>query len=134
MVKHLMVGFDGSDESRRALRWATELAQQTSATIAVVAVVRPPDGGADVETEAWIDRSRKHFKHLLSELSAGTVPLKTHVLVGHPAEQLLRYAADHDIDHIVVGHRSRGIVSRWWLGSVSRQVSDHAACSVTIVR
>ena len=135
MVKHLMVAFDGSDESRRALRWALGLAKQTSAKVDVVAVVRPPEIGADVETEAWIDRSRAHYKHLLAELPDDTsVKLRTHILVGHPAEQLLRYAEGHGVDHIVVGQRSRSVVSRWWMGSVSRQVRDHATCSVTTVR
>lgn len=135
MVKHLLVGFDGSEESWHALKWAHELAQQTAAKLDVVAVVRPPEVGADVETEAIIHNARKHFRNLVSEAVAELHPeAEAIVLVGHPAERLLRYAEEHDIDHIVVGHRSRGAIERWWAGSISRQVSDYATCSVTIVR
>ena len=135
MVKHLLVGFDGSEEAWHALKWAHELAQQTSAKLDVVAVVRPPEIGSDVETEAIIHKARKHYHELLAEAVANTHPeAEAHVLVGHPAERLLRYAEEREIDHIVVGHRSRGAIQRWWAGSVSRQVSDYATCSVTIVR
>ena len=135
MIKHILVGFDNSEESRRAVQWAIELAEQTSARLDVVAVARPPEIADDVETEALIERIRKQHRHDLAELRAATGDkIHTHVLVGHPAEQLLRYAEEHDVDHIVVGHRSRYAVQRWWLGSVSRQISDHAKCSVTIVR
>lgn len=135
MVKHLLVGFDGSEESRRALAWAHDFARQTSAGLDIVAVARPPDIGDDVETEAVIENMRKHYHHLVAEARAAIHPdARTTVLVGHPAEQLLRYAEENHIDHIVVGHRSRSAIQRWWLGSVSRHISDHAACSVTIVR
>lgn len=135
MVKHMLVGFDGSEESRHALQWAHDLAVQTAAKVDVVAVIRPPEIGADVETEALIHNMRKQYRKLLTDAVAEIHPdAEAHVFVGHPAERLLRYAEDHEIDHIVVGHRSRSALRRLWLGSVSRHVSDHAACSVTIVR
>jgi nucleotide-binding universal stress UspA family protein len=55
------------------------------------------------------------------------------VLVGHPAEQIVRYAEAHRIDHIV-GHRGHTLFERWLLGSVARQVIAYANCAVTVVR
>lgn len=58
----------------------------------------------------------------------------TSAQVGHPAEQILRYAAEHAVDHIVLGHRGRSFFDRWLLGSVSRRVVAYADCTVTITR
>ena len=58
-----------------------------------------------------------------------------HVAVGHPAEQIVRYAEEQAIDHVVVGHR-RGhtLFERWLIGSVARQVIAYAHCTVTVQR
>lgn len=138
MIKRIVVGFDGSEQSRRAALWAEQLAHLAKANIDLVAVARPPDIAADVETEELIRRLRAHYRQLLDEMrshiSLSDDHVKTHVLVGHPAERLLRFAEEHSADHLVVGHRSRNALQRWWTGSVARQVMDHALCSVTIVR
>jgi len=44
------------------------------------------------------------------------------------------YAEQHDIDHLVVGHRGHTPFDRWLIGSVARQVLAYAPCAVTIVR
>ncbi|MNF02182.1 Universal stress protein family protein [compost metagenome] len=54
--------------------------------------------------------------------------------MGRPAEQIVRYAEENAIDHIVVGHRGHSDFERWLLGSVARQVIDHAPCAVTVIR
>lgn len=139
MEKRIVVGFDGSDEARRAACWAAEFARMRQARLDLVAVVRPPDVASDVETEDFIERSRQHYaalvesmRELLAQDGGGRVT--AHVLVGHPAERLICYAEEHKASHIVVGHRNRSAIQRWLVGSVARQVMDHASCSVTIVR
>ena len=138
MIKRILVGYDGSDEAQRATLWAAELARITHARLDLVAVARPPEIAADVETEAHIQQLRAVLAKLLTtmraQLSIDDERIATHLLVGHPAERLLRFAEEHHVDHLVVGHRSRGALQRWLLGSVARHVMDHAPCSVTIVR
>lgn len=138
MVTRILVGFDGSDESRLAARWAANLAKLTHARIDLVAVVRPPDIASDVETEDYIERSRAHSMQLLEAMREELVlvdgRIAMHVLVGHPAEHLVRYAQEHHADLIVVGHRNRHAVQQWLTGSAAKYVMEHAPCSVTIVR
>jgi len=55
-------------------------------------------------------------------------------VIGHPAEQIVRYAEAEDIDHIVVGHRGHTLFKRWLIGSVAREVIAYAHCDVTVVR
>lgn len=138
MANRIVVGFDGSDEARLAARWAVQYAQASAARVDLIAVVRPPEIAADVETEAFIERARKHYEALLvsmrEELLLENGRMVVRVLVGHPAERLVRYAHEHQADHLVVGHRNRRAMKQWLTGSVARQVMDHACCSVTVVR
>lgn len=58
----------------------------------------------------------------------------TVVAVGDPADRIVDTAKEFDVDLIVVGTRDRGPVQRFFTGSVSRDVLEHAPCSVLVVR
>ena len=48
--------------------------------------------------------------------------------------QIIRYAESHQIDHIVVGHRTRPFVKRWLADSTAERVLARAHCSVSAIR
>jgi len=138
MIRRILLGYDGSSSAEHAYGFAIELAQRFGAELHVLAVVRPPEFGDDVETEAAIEHLQQHYAHVLAALRprlAQDAPGGQATLaVGHPAEQLVRYAEQHRVDHIVVGHRGRTRFDRWLIGSVARQTIAHAHCAVTVVR
>jgi nucleotide-binding universal stress UspA family protein len=55
-------------------------------------------------------------------LDEAGVPHEVHVLVGHPAETIVRFAEDVGCRHIVVDAPSTGVLSMLGLGSVGSQV------------
>jgi len=132
------VGYDGSTAARKAFDAALELAARDHAELHVVSVGRPSEIADDVETEAVIEHTRAYHRRLLAELkaSAATKQVKTHyeVAVGHPAEQIIYYADRIGADLIVVGDRGRSNFARLLLGSVSKQVTEHAGRPVLVVR
>ncbi len=138
MIKKILVGYDGSEPAAQAFDFALDLARRYGAELHILAVARPPEFGTEVETEAVIETSRRHFTQVLhplkTRLAAESIESKFEVVVGHPAKQLLLYAEKHGIDHIVVGHRGHSVFEHWLLGSVARQVIAHASCAVTVVR
>jgi len=136
MMQKLLIAYDGSDSAKAAFDFALDLAEKYSAELYVLAVARPPEFGAEVETEAVIESSRRHYTNLLQPLKARVTGLSAHfeVMVGHPAESIVLYAEDQGIEHIVVGHRGHSLFERWLIGSVARQVIAYAPCSVTVVR
>lgn len=138
MITKLLLGYDGSASAERALGYAIETAERYGAELHVLAVARPPDLGTEIEVEPVIERELKHYESVLAgvadRLSGSKVTTRSEVVVGHPAEQILRYAETHGIDHIVVGNRGRSLFERLLLGSIARQVVAHAPCNVTIVR
>jgi nucleotide-binding universal stress UspA family protein len=138
MMRSILLGYDGSESATKALDFAVNLSRSFTAELHVLAVARPPEFGDEVETEAVVENSRRHYEQVLRAARAKLAheSLKTHfqVVVGHPAEQLVRYAEANHIDHIVVGHRGHTLFDRWLIGSVARQVIAYAPCAVTVVR
>jgi nucleotide-binding universal stress UspA family protein len=138
MIRKILLGFDGSDSANQAFSFAVDLARKYGAEMHVLAVARPPEFGDEVETEAVIENSRRHYDKVLApikvKLAQEEFKTQFHVAVGHPAEQIVRYAEGHGVDHIVVGHRGHTMFERWLIGSVARQVIAYAHCAVTVVR
>jgi nucleotide-binding universal stress UspA family protein len=56
------------------------------------------------------------------------------IVVGHPAEQIVRYAKENDIDQLIMGQKGKSKIESWLLGSVSKRVSTYSPCTVTIVK
>jgi nucleotide-binding universal stress UspA family protein len=138
MIKHILVATEGSDAAAKAYAFAVDIAKKYDAELHVLAVARPPDFGEDVETEAIIENSKKHYQKVLAPLraQAPSLGVRVHfeVAVGHPAEQIMRHAEQHNADVIVIGHRGKTFIERWRLGSITHRVLQYAHCPVIVVR
>jgi nucleotide-binding universal stress UspA family protein len=134
----ILVAYDGSPAADKAFDAALDLAIKYQADLVVVAVARPPEFAEDVETEAVIDAAREHleksFVGLRQRADGRGQAVALHVLVGHPAEQIVHFAEQQKCDLIVTGHRGRTLFARFRLGSVSRQALHYAHCAVLVVR
>ncbi|OOG65588.1 universal stress protein UspA [Rhodanobacter sp. B04] len=138
MVKYALVGYDGSDASRRAFQFAIDLARCSGGRVRVVSVLQVTEGGADASTLMIADSGTQRVKELLEELTA-IVPdaaslVDVELTYGSPGDVLLGQIALHGVDHIVIGHTERGALARWLLGSVSNNVLARAHVPVTVVR
>jgi nucleotide-binding universal stress UspA family protein len=84
------------------------------------------------------EQSREQLQGILAEVSrdfAGRVSAcEASVVVGHPADEIVRAAAEADIDLVVVGARGLGRFKRLLLGSVSERVLHRAYCPVLVVK
>ena len=139
----VIVGVDGSDHSRYALRWAMREAVLRHVPLTVLTVhpdpVRPATGiywGLRTYPENSFDpdlvrAAVQEFVDKVASEIGGTVPEVTvSVATGDAAEELLR--ASRDADMLVVGSRGGGF-ARLLLGSVSSQVMHHAECPVVAI-
>ena len=137
-LQRMLVAYDGSESAERAFRFALELAKPFQATISVLAVAYPSEPPTAVEMAGLLQSAKEHFEHAFAGMrdaaSAVGVPMTTRILVGHPADQIVREAADQQVDLIVMGRRGRSRIERWLLGSVSRRVLSYASCAVMVVR
>ena len=135
--RHLLVGYDGSPQSEKAVEVALSLADCIDSTVLVFAVARPPEPPTSVELEAVLDDAKEHyqegFKKILEKARAHDLDVKTGMAVGHPGEQIIHRAEADGIDLIIVGRRGRSMISRMMLGSVSERVLRYAHCPVMVV-
>ena len=138
MVKYSLVGYDGSDASRRAFQFAIELARCSKGRVRVVSVLQVTEGGADACALMMADSGSRRVQDLLEELQAMEPDVAELVDVelihGSPGDVLLSQIDQHGVDHIVIGHTERGALARWLLGSVSGNVLARAHVPVTVVR
>lgn len=140
--KHVLVGYDGSKNSSRALARAAEIAKEQGSTLRVVVVVNTTMFAAAPMTppipSEVIDDLIKKGRQMLSEamVSVGElVPGVTGTVEeGNPAELILSIASVDSIDLIVLGRRGISGVERFLLGGVSSSVIGHSKCDVLIVR
>jgi nucleotide-binding universal stress UspA family protein len=131
-MNELVVGVDGSDESRRALRWAAPIA---SATGAGIELVQAWTGGDPVRADETADRVRGELAQVAAEVlgsEATNLDLTYSAPSGSAAGAILeRVTPDSGL---VLGSRGRGGFAGLLLGSVSRACIEHAPCPVMIVR
>jgi len=139
-MKKILVGVDGSPESRRAVEQAIDLAAATGARMTIAHVVSPPAALAPDAPyfERWDFAVREQAGKLVEDVAAlcrkGGIAVETATPVGNPGETLASMASQPDIDLVVVGHRGRGAISRVLLGSVADRVVQISPKSVLVAR
>ena len=118
---HVLVPMDGSPLSGDALVHALET---FDCRVTVLNVVTARERAEEVVNDA-----RKR-----AEAAGQTV--ETAVETGEPAETVLEFVEDHDVDHVVMGGHGgeRGQVARRLLGTTATAVVGEAPVSVTVVR
>ena len=146
-MQRIVVGVDGSENSRHALDWAIAEARLREASVEVVNAWDVPFavgfGFAPVSPSAYEGKAYEDAAvSLLDEMIAAAHPstiwpndLKGRIekiaVRGSAAWALLEVAKGAEM--IVVGSRGRGGFTGLLLGSVSTQVAQHAHCPVVIV-
>ena len=137
----IVVGVDGSESARAALRFAVEEARLRSARVRIVAAWHAPitvyEGAyvpADPSLREELETStRQAVDVALGELGDATadVDAETVVREGQAAQILIEEAESADL--LVLGSRGLGGFRGLLLGSVSQQCAHHASCPLVIV-
>ncbi len=145
MYSSIVVGTDGSDTAKEAVRQATELAKQTGAKMHLVSAFEPvPEGRLRQERQQvpddlqWMVNPREDVNNTLKDAAKAIeedgVDVETHAREGDPADAILDVAEEEESELIVVGNKGMTGARRFLLGSVPNKVSHHAPCSVMIIR
>ena len=139
--KTIVVGVDGSPNSRTALTWAAAEAADHGADLVVINVwehtLLPPAGSVSVSERYVPDPSQRTAEDLVNVIKEelGENPLvlvQPQVKQGNPAKVLIDQSENADL--LVVGTRGHGGFRGLVLGSVSQHVAAYANCPVTVVR
>jgi nucleotide-binding universal stress UspA family protein len=142
MYKRILLAYDGSEAGQQALLECHEIAQWSHAALHMIAVMPlplaalgPEVGAFDAEAQA---AEKAQYQEILdagvSRLAAAGLTAHGEVVVGDAVTEIAACARRIEANLIVVGHKHLdGWAARWWRGSVSKTLVEHAPCSVLVV-
>jgi nucleotide-binding universal stress UspA family protein len=136
MFKNILVPFDGSKYAEKALLYAVNLAKEYGAKITVIHVATKKVYPL-AETAVVIDTEKEGqeiLKNSESQARALGVTAEYVLVTGNPADEILKYATNKKIDLIAMGSRGLSDIKAFFLGSVSKKISQRAECPVLIVK
>jgi nucleotide-binding universal stress UspA family protein len=136
----IVVGIDGSENARSALRWAVEEAVIRNATVRAVyawgyPVMLGPEGAA-----AYLDpiessnQAEKYLATIISEVFPSGAPVAIEQVAEMGTGVSVLVSESQHADLVVVGARGHGGFLGLLLGSTAGQVVHHAHCPVVVLR
>jgi len=143
-LKKIVWPTDFSVPAYEGLKIATELAVQFSAEMLLVHVVAPlptmQDGlaptGFHIPTvlKEIEDSAQKSLEEIRRERIPSDIHVRTLVILGRPAHEIVKLAEEEKADIIVIPTHGESGWHRFVFGSVAEKVVRHAACPVLTVQ
>ena len=140
MFKKILVGYDGSEGAKKALRTAVDIAKHYGAELHSISVEEDlPHYAATVGEVQEVKAEKNGYFARLNEEARGIaakegVTLHTKVIAGHEVETIVDYARDHHFDLVVIGFMGHSkIYDRVW-GSTSQNIARLVPCTVMVVK
>jgi len=147
MYKRLLVAFDGSEQSYRALDHAVAMAEKFGSELVLLTVIPTtigsffPDDGFDPKAYTKFQESTNEFYHNILKDADEKVSMKypnlnirTILMEGRPSVTIVVVAEKEGCDMIVMGCRGIGGIERWVLGSTSQTVAASCKKAVMIIK
>ena len=128
----ILVGYDGTNSAKEALNLAKDHAKAFSASVDVVTSMQK---GTEHEREG-IEQAERGLEYAKSAFEESAVACNTHLLIRglSPGEDLVEFAAENQVDEIIVGVKRRSKVGKLLMGSTAQYVILQADCPVVAVK
>lgn len=136
----ILIAYDGSGPAQDALEYA--VANYPDDELVLLRVIEVASGATEAGFNL-LQESLKEREETVSEELDEEVPdlvdlddldLEMEVVWGKPAREIIRWAEEHDVDHIIIGNHGREGVSRVLIGSVAEKVVRRSPVPVTVIR
>lgn len=139
MFKTILLCYDGSREGQAVLDDGAELALRFGADTHLLAVIQPSAGTVVAEAIAAespfteISRTAEGIlEQGIAQLAGKGLKVEGHIVEGQAVEQIALMAREIGADLVVLGHRHRGPLQRWWQNSVGSTLLDESPCSIFV--
>jgi nucleotide-binding universal stress UspA family protein len=141
MYKKMLVLLDGSKLAEVVFTYAQELSGRLNIDLELLHVCTPQEAEQLPMRQAYMDRMaetlQKNAEHIRSKVGdkpAGqNIKARGNVVVGYPAEEILKYSAANQIDLIMLSTHGRSGIRRWDLGAVADKVIHASDVPVWVV-
>ncbi len=122
MFNKILVPLDGSELAGKAIPQAEDLAKSFNAQLVLLSV-----GSAEVSD------NKNYLEQTTAALQAKGLKASWVYKQGTPAQEIINYATEHQMDLIVIASHGAGEIA-WLLGSVAQRVVSHAPVPVLLIR
>jgi nucleotide-binding universal stress UspA family protein len=137
MYRNILLCYDGTEQGRSALIEGAELALAMNAHTHLLAILRSK--GADLAAETHSSghlpdeqAAMRILREGVEWLKARNLSAQGQLVFGDPVSHIATCARKLGCDLIVVGHRHRGRLARWWSEDEDARLMEHAPCSVLV--
>ena len=144
MYRKILAPLDGSELSECTLSHVREVAKGCQVTeVVLLYIVEPYHKGemhyrhvglteeeihrGEVQEEAY---GREYLAGVADKMKKDGLTVKTEVVNGIPAEEIVDYAEKNGVDLIIMSTHGRSGIARWALGSVADRVLRHSVTPV----
>jgi nucleotide-binding universal stress UspA family protein len=140
MFKKLLVAFDGSDDSGKALEIALELSKKFGSEVHLLTIIEQlPHYAATIgevkEALAEITKEIEKQQTLVCEEARDQgVEIQCRILPGHEVEAIITYAQKGEFDVLLLGRKGRSAILHTRSGSTAVQIVTHAPCTVILAQ
>lgn len=142
VLKQILIATDGSESAKKAASFGIKIAGLSGAKVYAVYVIDITPYYSIPLDQVWPKEVYEQFEKMGHEVTADIeetakaagLKAESIVLKGDPAERIVNFAEEQNIDMIVVGSHGIGGFERLVIGSVSEKVVRHAKIPVLVVR
>jgi nucleotide-binding universal stress UspA family protein len=142
MYKRMLVPLDGSELAEVVFVYAKELAARLSLDVTLLNVCTPEERELLPMHQAYVERVADTVRRQSKEVQEkgiakpGDKAVNAHgeIAVGYPAEEVVRYADENNIDLILMSTHGRSGIGRWAMGSVADKVLRASKVPIWLVR
>jgi nucleotide-binding universal stress UspA family protein len=142
LYKKILIATDGSITAEKAANVGVKFACQSGAKVYAVYVIDVTSYDSILMDESWTTDTCGELKkkgndatsYVENEAKTAGLEAESIILKGNPAEKILDFADEHEIDMIVVGSLGNSGVERFAIGSISEKIVRNAKVSVLVVR
>jgi nucleotide-binding universal stress UspA family protein len=152
LFKKILVAFDGSDSSERAIKYAIEIAKKWGASVTLLTVfqrrimpVFSNENYDETEFDPEIferdqEAIKSVYRNLLEETASSIksenmdLEILAKFVEGRPSSKIVDVADEEDVDLIVIGSRGIGGIKGWILGSTSHKVVNSSTKPMLIIK
>ena len=139
MYKNILVPLDGSELAEVALPYAEELSGKLGSNITLIHVREPIGHWTDRIHQAYMGQISQVTKQLVERYldkseERKVIKVESKILVGDPAEEIIKYAEKMNSDLIVMATHGQSGLKRWVIGSVADRVVRASKKPVWLIR
>jgi nucleotide-binding universal stress UspA family protein len=129
MYMRMLVLLDGSEAAEVVFKYARELSERLHVALELLHVCSPQDAGALPMRQAYIEQKAAQLRAEADGVNFGfgsalgqSIQASGHVVVGDPAEKILKYIDENDIDLVMMATHGSSGVKAWDIGDVTNKV------------